>query len=117
MGWGPEFESMKLRGWEYEQIVVANANIGFTSTKLLPTSGNANGKKAVKAHVRVSGADVRYRLDGTVPDANTGMLAENGDQFVLSGYENLVAFRAIRTAAANAALDVNYYYFNANGAS
>ena len=51
----------------------------------------------------------RFTMDGTTVTTLVGTLLSDGDSFVIYGYENILAFRAIRTGADSASYRVNFY--------
>ena len=91
----------------FEQITVANTAIGFTSTKVEP-DGSGGGRQATTASCRVRTAEISFTYDNTAPTTTVGQLAEIGDQIVVSGHDNVMRFRAIRTGSTSGQLDCVY---------
>ena len=81
----------------YEQLTVAGTALTLAS---IPTG-------AVEAVIRVSSATIRWRGDGTAPDASTGMPQYADEEFRLVG--GLEKYKFIRTGSTSATLDVAYY--------
>lgn len=105
----PNFFNEQLVAGDFEQITVSSTAIGFTSTKLQPTSGTYSGQSAHKIACVPEDGEVRYRNDGTSPTATVGMVLPLGETLELSGYETLSGTKFIRTAG-DVILNVTYYY-------
>lgn len=88
---------MKSRG--YEKLAVSNTAVGFAA---LPNS-SAPGY----ALIRVEGARVRYRDDGSDPTAAEGIPLNDGDSFHYNG--PLSAIKFIRRDSTDATLYITYY--------
>lgn len=86
----------------------ATRGLGFSAiTSLSAAAGlGALPANAAAALIRASGKSVRWRDDGTDPDASTGMLLEIGEVLCYGG--DLSAIKFIETAA-SAALSVAFY--------
>lgn len=95
---------------DYEQITVSDSAIGFTSTKLQPTSGTYSGKSARKVDIVPEDGEVRFRVDGTDPTASVGMPLPLGTHRTLKEYNTLSQARFIRVGASDVTLSVTYYY-------
>jgi hypothetical protein len=62
-----------------------------------------------KAFITVETAQIRYRVDGqAAPSATLGHLLNPGEMLELDTNEDIVAFRAIRTGATSATVQVSY---------
>lgn len=61
-----------------------------------------------KATIEIETADIRYRVDGGEPTTTVGILAGAGDIITLVGRTELKLFRAIRTTATSATLNIDY---------
>lgn len=88
----------------FEQITVANTAIGFTSARITPPGFN----QAQLASCRLRTAQISFTYDGTVPTASVGTLLEVGELLSVTGQDNLVRFRAIRTGGTSGQLDCTY---------
>jgi hypothetical protein len=86
----------------YQQLTVSSAAVALT---VPAPSGNLPGPNC--ALIRVSGAGVRYRDDGTNPAAGTGYPLNVGDS--IPYYGNLSVLKFIRSGSADATLDIVYY--------
>lgn len=64
--------------------------------------------EANHAEVHVWDADVSLRLDGSAPTSTVGIRQANGQTFELEGRQELINFQAIRLAATDARLYVEY---------
>lgn len=87
----------------FEQITDLSSAVGLSSVP--------NG--AYKALVQTEGQNVRWRADGTNPEAGVGMvLTADGPILEISGRDNLVASKFIEETADSgdpAALNVTYF--------
>ena len=95
----------------YEAVTVADSAIGFTAAKITPPNVSY---RAAMVSVKIECAastpcDSRFTMDGTTVTTLVGTLLSDGDSFVIYGYENILAFRAIRTGADSASYRVNFY--------
>lgn len=86
-----------LKPLGFEQITVS------TTVKTLAVPENTK-----RATLHVEAQPLRYRLDGTNPDANTGVLVKADVSFDLYT-EALKAFKAIRQGGSDATLTVHYF--------
>lgn len=94
--------------YAWESVAVANTAIGFTAANI--TADIINGNHGPKvASISVETAPIRYRIDGTDPDAATGTLLNPGDTVDIIGVNDIKRFKAIRTGATSAAIKVTYY--------
>ena len=57
----------------------------------------------------IADADIRVRVDGTAPTAAVGFEQQAGSTFELESELELTQFKAIRTAAVDASLTIQYY--------
>jgi len=88
---------------QFETIGTTTSSIGFTSSKILPTTGDFAGKKARAALISVETADVRFTIDGTTPTVTSGTGAGHllvaGMFYELTGENNVSNFRCINAVA------------------
>jgi len=61
-----------------------------------------------RAVLTLEGAQIRYTYDATAPTTAVGHLMEVGDTVIISGYQNIQRFRAIRTGGVDGTLRVTY---------
>jgi hypothetical protein len=94
----------------YESLTTANA-IGFTSTKILPTTGSFLGKQARAVLISVETADVRFCLDGTTPTVTVGHLLALGQSYEITGEQNVANFRCMNAVAGSGATVKCTYFF------
>ena len=85
----------------FEKITVDNTVGG----KAL-TSGTFGTRRY--AYIQVETAPMRFRIDGGAPTTTDGHLVNPGDAIPLDSNEDITAFRAIRTTATNAVIQVTY---------
>ena len=87
----------------YEQLVVS------TTVKSLNSEIFKHGlEKAQSATVTITGGTLRYMTDGDNPSATKGLPVYDGDIIELVGFNDINLFRAIRAAAADVTLDIDY---------
>jgi len=90
---------------DYESITVADTAIGFTSSKISPSSST---RKPARAIITVETAQIRYRVDGTDPTSSEGHILEINDVLILIGTESIRNFKAIRTTSTSGVIKVTY---------
>ena len=90
---------MPLETSGFEALTVAGTAVGFTAA-------TSAGAKA--AHVKVEGAQIRYRSDGTDPTATVGTLYDVGDEFIVWGKDDMDDIRFIRTGGVSATLNTHF---------
>ncbi len=90
----------------FEEITVTDVATPLNANNLTLL----NGRVCESIVCNVRAADVRYRMDGGDPTANTGVLAPANTTFTIRGRGNVARFKAIRTATTNAILGVHYGY-------
>lgn len=83
----------------FEQLAITGS-----ATALASVPANAN-----KAVMTVENATLRYRDDGTNPDANTGLRAFIGATIILNNRDAILNFRAIRTGNTSSEVNCSYY--------
>ena len=83
-----EMETPYKDTFAFEALAVAGTAVGFTA---------ATFATAYAAVIRVEGAQVRYRTDGTDPSATVGMVADPGDVLNINSSRDLQAIKFIRT--------------------
>lgn len=88
--------------FDFETITIGASAIGFTASKL------AANPKPKRAFVTFETAQCRVRMDNTDPDATTGHLYNPTQSLLLEGYSQLNGFKAIRTGATSATIQVTY---------
>lgn len=95
-----------IKAYDAESITVSNTAIGFTAAKIKHES---NGSIHPREAVFVVETDaIRFRVDGTDPDASTGHLVQAGSTIKIIGETDMRAFKAIRVTT-DAALFVHYF--------
>jgi hypothetical protein len=88
---------------EYDTNTVSNTVVPLSTD-------NERGIFAIKkAIITVEDAELRFRVDGGNPDADTGHKLYPGDICVLEG-EEIPNFRAIRAGTADATLRISLTY-------
>lgn len=114
-----------LRPFGRETLTVSNTVKTLTASVYNGTvhAGNQNGNFAQKASSAIVTVDtaggIRWTTDGTAPVAGTtGQLAANSgtitapvgpNQIALESYSAIAAFKAIRDAAADCQIQVEYF--------
>lgn len=84
-----------------EVITVSSAAVGLTAATYL---------HAISCFMVVQDQTIRWRADGTDPDASTGFQAPAGTQIQLVSYNEIANFRAISDggASGDATLQIHY---------
>ncbi len=90
--------------YAYEAITVSTVSIGFTLATISP----ATGVSAKSAYCSVETNPIRIKLFGT-PSSTAGHPFAAATSFSVIGINNLIAFRAIRSGAADATLQCTYF--------
>ena len=101
---------LQLQPGAYEAIDVSSSAKGFTSALLDPASHSKG--PAVAATISPEGGNIRYRCDGTAPEAaaTKGMPVVAGDVVIITGHSVLKAFKAILSTGTTVYLNVQYYH-------
>jgi hypothetical protein len=112
MGWfgGFTLETYNRIPGDYEEVTVGVSAVGFSSTKLMPTTGPYARMPARAAMVSSENGDIRFRIDGGLPTISSGHYFTNGDNLVVTGTQSLQQFRGIRCGDADGLLMVTYFY-------
>ena len=97
--------SSLLQSFATERITVDNTSGGvrLTLSNILAT------QQAKSATITVETAQIRWLKDGTAPTSTTGHVANVGAIIFLDNANDLVNFRAIRTGATSATIQVSYH--------
>jgi hypothetical protein len=94
---------------DFETMTISTVSKGFTTTKLLPTSGTFEGKRCQEAILQVISNPVNIRLDGTDPTGSVGFTLNPTQVLILKRPFDISNFRAIRTGS-DATLNIIYRY-------
>lgn len=102
------------RAFAYEAVTLdaTAGGVAFTAATYAPTVTDQPSafSRAELAVVNCNNAQARYRVDSAAAvTASVGMLIQDGDWFLIYGYNNIAAFRGIRTGATSVVCDVTYY--------
>ena len=94
---------------QYERLsATLTSAVGFTSSKILPTTGDFAGMQARSALISVETADIRFTIDGTTPTTTAlggaGHLLPFGSSYEISGEQNISNFKCINAVASNGAV-------------
>ena len=95
---------------DYEEITVGVGVVGFSTAKIMPTTGPYARMSARATLVTSENGDIRFRIDGGLPSAVSGHYFTNGDTLVLTGTQAIQHFRCIRCGDTNGVLRVTYFY-------
>lgn len=106
-------KTLIVLGNDYKAFANEVLIVGATVEKFtLPTNPNTGEVIAKYALITVEGADpadgMRFWVDGSDPDATSGLLRLDGSVFDITETSNLVNFRAIGVGA-GVTLQVQYY--------
>lgn len=84
----------------FETLAVSNTAVSLTAATYVskPTTA-APTRSATFATISIESNSMRYRTDGTAPDASTGHRVDAGDVIYLSSYDDIVNFKIIRISA------------------
>src|SRR5687767_15277793 len=96
-----------LRARDHEKITATTSSVGLTSSKYVKevtvNDPFVRLRHAVEALITVETADIRWTCDGTTPTVTSGTalghIASDGDAILISGHDNIIAFRAINAVA------------------
>lgn len=98
--------------FNYEAVTIDSTAGGksLTSATYNPTvtSGVGNATRATRADCYNQTAQISITWDGTAPTTTIGIFVEQGQSFIIYGYANIVAFRAIRTGSTSSTLKCVY---------
>ena len=95
----------------FEMITVADTAIGITSTIYKPVTGKVAGAQPFYALVSVTGAGIRYTMDGTTPVATTtGHYLADGDSVMVSGFPAIMGLRMIRETSTSGLVAVTCFF-------
>jgi hypothetical protein len=95
-----------IKAYDAEAITVSNTAIGFTAAKVTHASNGSIHPR--EATFTVETDQIRFRLDGTDPDASTGHLVNAGETIKIIGEADILAFRAIRVTT-DATIFAHYF--------
>lgn len=89
-----------------EKLTVSTAVKTLTAANY----GDTSGKKspACAAIISVDSQPIRFTLDGTTPDSNTGHGADANDIIVLSSIAQIEKLKMIREGGSDAVVQVTY---------
>jgi hypothetical protein len=92
----------------FETLTTLTTAKGFTSAKILPTTGNFVGKHARVVIISCEVADIRFTFDGTTPTTTAlgpvGHLLASGASYEIRGEQNVANFKCINEVNANGAI-------------
>jgi len=92
------------------EALAPTTSTGITASVRHPTSGKHKGRMARAALIVVETNAVRFRIDGTAPEAATGTPIEAGQNTTITGVNNVKNFLCIDTAAGASAVHVMVYF-------
>lgn len=95
--------------YAFESITVSTTAIGITSTLVHQQSASAPTRDARFAVITVESQPLRYRIDGTNPDASTGHLLAAGDVLTLDNFDDIRRLRMIRSGASDSTAMVTLF--------
>ena len=93
-----------------EKITVSTVAIGFTSAKILPTSGDYINVPCREVFVTCEDADIRFWLSGTSPTASLGHLLRAGESLTIKHQSDISNFLAIKDDAVDANIFATYKF-------
>lgn len=92
--------------YAFETITVSTTAVGFTAATINPATAVPAAKSAFCS---VETNALRYREDGTNPTSSVGHPKAAATEFAVTGINNLIHFRAIRSGGADATLSCTYF--------
>lgn len=94
----------------FEKITISTAAKGFTSSKILPTSGDYINIGCRETFVTLEDADIRFTLDGTPPTTDLGHILMAGESLTIKDPDDISNFRAIRDGDVDGVLMCTYKF-------
>lgn len=88
----------------FEALTISTSSVGITNSTLRPSGQTFQNNFCT---LYVSGANVRFRFDGTAPTTSVGAVASDGDTISIDNLEQASAVRFIRDDAVNATLEIH----------
>jgi hypothetical protein len=79
-----------------ETVTFGASAVGFSVAGILTGVPMVN---VCEGRADSTGGEFRYTYDGTTPDATTGTQVEPLDPVVITGHDNILRFKGIRTGA------------------
>ena len=104
---------MPLMAGDFEVITVSTDPIGFTASKLLPTTGQYAGKKAERVECTLETDQIRLQkhiVANQTLSASIGHIKNVYDEWAEKGHATLFNYRMIRAGSDDAHVTVSYYY-------
>lgn len=102
-------------GAEHLGAAAVKSGVGFTSSKILPTTGAFAGKMARAAIITVNTDSIRYFQDGTTPTvtggSTPGILVKADTTIDILGEYNVANFLCINAVDGNNATVSCQYFF------
>lgn len=103
---------MPLMAGDFEVITVSSSPIGFTASKLLPTTGYFANKKAERVECVLEGNSIRLQkhlVANQTLSTSIGHPKNVLDEWAEKGHGTLYNYRMIAQGG-NATVSVTYYY-------
>lgn len=102
----PQFPTINLcmAAFAFEKLTVTSAAKSLTEAKYAP----AGQRIAMRALVTVEGAPIRYRSDGTNPDADTGHFLVPTDTLIVIGPDAIKKIRFFADGGTDGTIMVSY---------
>ena len=99
-----------LRDFDGEALTIDSTagGVGFTVSKINPTctgcvSSQSRAQLAICTNT-ATGGEIRILANGTAPTTTVGLIVGAGSQFSVYGYNNIAAFKGIRTGSTSGSL-------------
>ena len=92
-------------GYDSEGLAVSNSVQVLSPSKYKEASTIGGASNALVTNY---GAAIRYRYDGGTPTASVGHVLADGSSIVLSGQNQMAAFKCIRLSSTDSAIYVTY---------
>ena len=99
-----------LNCFAFEQLTISTSVVPLTSTKYTAGQTDQGSRRLARmAYVTVDSNPIRYTMDGTTPSASIGHAVAAAGGFWLEGESTIRNFKAIRSGASDAVINVSYF--------
>jgi len=92
-----------------ESLTVSTTSIGGTTSLIDNHLQTLAPQKASAAVIQPVSNAIYYTLDGSTPTSTNGHLLPTNEVLAIAGYGKIKRFRAVRSAGADAVVNVAYY--------
>ena len=93
-----------------EKITISTVAKGFTSSLILPTSGDYINIGCREVFITLEDANIRFWLNGDTPTTSMGHLLKAGEDLTIEAPNDIANFLAIRDDAVDGVLMCTYKF-------